>query len=159
RIESHDHVTALLRDAFMAAHPHAKRAEVRLAIRLSVEAMYAAHELLFDDPSLDARAVGRMMADMVASQFARLKRRPRASGITAAHAALPPRPGHALPAELLDPLVRRDDALGDRRPRRRAAAPAARGAAPGRHARGDLAHARAHRPRRRHRHAGARAGA
>lgn len=75
RIESHDHVSALLRDAFMAAHPQARRDEVWLAIRLSVEAMYAAHELLFDEPTLDAQAVGRMMAEMVAGQFARLKRR------------------------------------------------------------------------------------
>jgi len=75
RIESHNHVTGLLRDAFVAAHPHAPPKDVHLAIRLSVEAMYAAHELLFDEPALDAHAVGRMMADMVASQFARLKRK------------------------------------------------------------------------------------
>ena len=76
RIESHDHVTALLSDAFLQAHPHADAAEVRLVIRLSVEAMYAAHELLFDAPHLDAQAVGRTMSAMVASQFARLKKRP-----------------------------------------------------------------------------------
>ena len=75
RIESHDHVTALLRDAFLAAHPHARRDEVWLAIRLAVESMYAAHELLFDEPALDAEAVGRMMAKMVAGQFTRLKRK------------------------------------------------------------------------------------
>jgi AcrR family transcriptional regulator len=75
RIESHDHVTALLRDAFVEAHPHAKRDEVWLAIRLSVESMYAAHELLFDEPTLDPEAVGRMMAEMVAGQFTRLKRK------------------------------------------------------------------------------------
>ena len=46
-----------------------------LAIRLAVESMYAAHELLFDEPTLDAEAVGRMMAEMVAGQFTRLKRK------------------------------------------------------------------------------------
>jgi AcrR family transcriptional regulator len=75
RIESHDHVTQLLLEAFMQAWPHADRDEVRLVTRLSVEAMYAAHELLFDAPQLEAEAVGRAMSAMVASQFARLKKK------------------------------------------------------------------------------------
>ena len=77
RTGSHDHVTQLLTDAFLQAHPHADAQEVRLVVRLSVEAMYAAQELLFDEPALDAQAVGRTMSAMVASQFARLKKRPR----------------------------------------------------------------------------------
>ncbi len=76
RTESHNHVTAVLQAAFMTAHPHADAAEVRLVIRLAVEAMYAAHELLFDEPEFDAQAVGTVMSAMVACEFARVKRKP-----------------------------------------------------------------------------------
>jgi AcrR family transcriptional regulator len=72
RIESHRHVTGLIEAAFMQARPHADRARVRVFARLSVEAAYASHEMLFDDPELDAMAVGRMLASMISAEAARL---------------------------------------------------------------------------------------
>lgn len=74
RTGSHDQVSGQLRAAFLAAHPRADAGEVGLVIRLAVEAMYAAHELVFDQPSLDESAVGRVMAAMVAGEYARLRR-------------------------------------------------------------------------------------
>jgi len=70
---SHDQVTALLLGAFLGAHPEADEAQSRLSIRLAIDALYAAQELLFDDPSLDPQAVARTMSEMVAAQLVRLR--------------------------------------------------------------------------------------
>ncbi|MDC8783959.1 TetR/AcrR family transcriptional regulator [Roseateles koreensis] len=71
---SHDQVTELLWQPFMVAHPKADPAQAKLTIRLSIDAMYAAQELLFDDNSLDPLAVARTMSEMVSAQFMRLRR-------------------------------------------------------------------------------------
>ena len=71
---SHDQVTDLLLLPFMSAHPTADAARAKLTIRLAIDALYAAQELLFDDPSLDAEAVASTMAEMVAGQLCRLRR-------------------------------------------------------------------------------------
>ncbi|HEV8690812.1 MAG TPA: TetR/AcrR family transcriptional regulator [Ideonella sp.] len=73
RIASHRHVTGLIEEAFMAAHPKASRPEVRIFARLAIEAAYAVHEMLFDDPGLDAMAVGRTLAEMLAGETIRLR--------------------------------------------------------------------------------------
>lgn len=80
RIASHRHVTGLIEAAFMEAYPAASRADVRVYARLAIEAAYAAHEMLFDDPELDAMAVGRMLAEMLAGESLRL--RPKATAAT-----------------------------------------------------------------------------
>lgn len=74
RIASHRHVTAVIENAFMAAHPHARRAEVQVFARLAIEAAYATQEMLFDDPGLDAMAVGRMLASMIGGEAVKLRR-------------------------------------------------------------------------------------
>ncbi|UDF37009.1 UNVERIFIED_ORG: TetR/AcrR family transcriptional regulator [Shinella sp. XGS7] len=75
RNRSHDEVTELLLGAFLSAHPGADAVRSRLSIRLSIDALYAAQELLFDDPAQDAQAVAQTMAEMVAGQLMRLRRR------------------------------------------------------------------------------------
>lgn len=74
RMGSHDHVTGLIVAAFQGAYPAVDVARARLTARLSVEVMYAAHELMFDDPSLDPAEVGRLMSAMVASQVVALRK-------------------------------------------------------------------------------------
>ena len=74
RIESHDHVTALVVAAFAQAYPAVPAARVRLVSRLAVEVMYSAHELLFDDATLDPLEVGTVMSQMVTAQLMRLRR-------------------------------------------------------------------------------------
>ena len=73
RIASHRHVSGLIEAAFMAAHPKASRPNVRVFARLAIEAAYAVHEMLFDDPELDAMAVGNMLAEMLAGETLRLR--------------------------------------------------------------------------------------
>lgn len=68
RLDSHEQVTqgqaALLAEAF----PQADREELRLVGRIAVELIYAAVELLFDEP-LNAAGVARIVAAMIASQL------------------------------------------------------------------------------------------
>lgn len=72
RLESHAEVThaqaALLAQAFPKADPE----ELRLVGRIAVEMIYAAVEMLFDEP-LGAQAVARVVAAMIASQLTRLQ--------------------------------------------------------------------------------------
>ncbi|NRF65509.1 TetR/AcrR family transcriptional regulator [Aquincola sp. S2] len=74
RIGSHRQVTGLIEAAFMSAWPEADRERVRVLARLSVEASYATTEMLFDDPALDAQAVGTTLASMIASQVVVVRR-------------------------------------------------------------------------------------
>ncbi|MCV2356939.1 TetR/AcrR family transcriptional regulator [Paucibacter sp. B2R-40] len=74
RNRSHDFVTDLLVEPFMQAHPGCERGAARLTFRLAIDALYAAQELLFDDPSLEPAAVAQTMAEMVAGQLMRLRR-------------------------------------------------------------------------------------
>ncbi|MGQ0709742.1 MAG: TetR/AcrR family transcriptional regulator [Rhodoferax sp.] len=68
RIESHAHVSGLITRAFLQAHPQARESEVAVLARLAVEMVYAAMEMLFDDPRLDEKAVGQALADMLAQR-------------------------------------------------------------------------------------------
>ena len=73
-IESHAEVTEA-QAAFLAEMlPDADPAELRLVGRIAVEMIYAAVEMLFDEP-LDVAAVARVVASMIASQLARLTMR------------------------------------------------------------------------------------
>ena len=86
RNRSHDLVTDLLLQPFLQAWPKADAAQARLTIRLAIDALYAAQELLFDDPSLD-----HTMAQMVSGQMMRL----RVAGAKAPRKSLPRRPKSA----------------------------------------------------------------
>ena len=74
RIESHAFVSGLIVRAFMQAYPRASEAEVAILARLAVEMNYAALEMLFDDPSLDAQAVGLALAEMLAQRVMSVRR-------------------------------------------------------------------------------------
>ena len=74
RLESHAHVTGLLVAAFEVAWPEVPESRVRLVSRLAVEVMYSAHELMFDDPSLDPDEVSVVMSHMVTTQVLQLRK-------------------------------------------------------------------------------------
>lgn len=71
RIESHREVTEAQAALLAEMLPGADPAELALVGRLAVEMIYAAVEMLFDEP-LDAQAVARVVASMIASQLARV---------------------------------------------------------------------------------------
>lgn len=73
RTSSHDHVTGLVHDAFMVAYPRADSAQVKTTTRVVIECVYAALELLFDDPKQDAEAVASIAADIACQQMLRLR--------------------------------------------------------------------------------------
>ena len=72
RLRSRDLMTDMVLAPFLEAHPAVDPAQARLTLRLAIDALYSAHELLFDDPSLDPQAVALTMAEMVAGQLERL---------------------------------------------------------------------------------------
>jgi AcrR family transcriptional regulator len=72
RLESHEHVTAAQTELLTQAFPGVDVQELRLIGRVAVEMIYAAVELLFDEP-LNAQAVAQIVAAMVASQLSRVQ--------------------------------------------------------------------------------------
>ena len=70
RIESHREVTEAQAELLAQMLPGADADELRLVGRLAVEMIYAAVEMLFDEP-LDPEAVARVVASMIASQLSR----------------------------------------------------------------------------------------
>lgn len=78
RLSSHALVTDAQTDLLARALPHAPREELRLTTRVVVELIYAAVEMLFDEP-LETRAVARTVAAMLASHLDRVAppRRPK----------------------------------------------------------------------------------
>jgi AcrR family transcriptional regulator len=73
RLESHELVTQAQAEMLAASFPHADPDALRLVGRVAVEMVYAAVELLFDDPPLDAQAVAQIVAAMVASYLNRIQ--------------------------------------------------------------------------------------
>lgn len=73
RLESHDEVAqghaALLKQVF----PEANEDELRIVSRVSVELVYAAVEMLFDELPLDTQAVAHVVSSMVSSYVDRFK--------------------------------------------------------------------------------------
>jgi AcrR family transcriptional regulator len=67
RLESHAKVTQAQTALLKAVLPESSPETLRLLGRISVELIYAAVEMLFDEPPLDAQAVSQMVASMVAS--------------------------------------------------------------------------------------------
>jgi AcrR family transcriptional regulator len=74
RLQSHERVTALIADAFVAACPQADAARVRLTTRLAVEMGAAALDLLFDAPELELHAVSDTLAEMLGREMLALRR-------------------------------------------------------------------------------------
>lgn len=72
RLESHEQVTAAQAELLSQAFPGVDVQELRLIGRIAVEMIYAAVELLFDEP-LNAQAVAQVVAAMVASQLSRIQ--------------------------------------------------------------------------------------
>lgn len=72
RLDSHEQVTDAQATLLAEAFPHADAQELRLVGRIAVEMLYAAVEMLFDEP-LNAQAVARIVAAMVASQLATIR--------------------------------------------------------------------------------------
>jgi AcrR family transcriptional regulator len=83
RLASHEQVTQGQSELLAAAFPDADPQQLRLVGRTAVEMIYAAVEMLFDDPSLDAQAVAQVVAAMIASYLQRIRPagrvRPRSS--------------------------------------------------------------------------------
>lgn len=73
RIESHEGVTQAQAGLLAEAFPDADPAELRLVGRIAVEMIYAAVEMLFDDPPLDAQAVAHIVAAMIASYLQHIR--------------------------------------------------------------------------------------
>jgi AcrR family transcriptional regulator len=83
RVQSHAYVSSLISDAFLRAYPNAPAADVGVLARLAVEMVYAAMEMLFDDPSLDDKAVGWTLAEMLAQRVQDLRAKSRTPKTTA----------------------------------------------------------------------------
>jgi len=80
RLSSHAAVTEAQLRLLARARPGADKAELRLAVRIVVELVYATVEMLFDE-SMDARSVARVVAGMMCSHLERVRpaRRGRSS--------------------------------------------------------------------------------
>lgn len=72
RIESHREVTASMHEALQALYPQADPDKLEVAVRLSVELMYAAIETLFDDPQLVPERVADCTAWLVYDMYVRV---------------------------------------------------------------------------------------
>jgi AcrR family transcriptional regulator len=72
RLESHEQVTQAQAQMLAEAFPGVDAEQLRLVGRVAVEMVYAAVELLFDEP-LNAQAVAQIVAAMVASQLSRIQ--------------------------------------------------------------------------------------
>lgn len=72
RILSHQAVTEEIQMGLMLIHPNVNPAQLQITVRLSVELMYAAIEMLFDDPGLDGQSVADTSAWVVYDMFDRI---------------------------------------------------------------------------------------
>lgn len=72
RLASHEQVTAAQLALLSQAFPGTDEAELHLVGRVAVELIYAAVEMLFEE-ALDAAAVARIVAAMIASQLSALR--------------------------------------------------------------------------------------
>ena len=77
RLESHANVARAQSALLQSAYPEADVEELRLVSRVTVELIYAANELLFDESPLSGQAVAELVAAMVAGYRGRLRRSQR----------------------------------------------------------------------------------
>lgn len=74
RLDSHAKVAQAQIELLQSAYPEADVEQLRIVSRVTVELIYAANELLFDESPLNAQAVSGLVAAMVASYRGRLRR-------------------------------------------------------------------------------------
>ena len=79
RLDSHAKVAQALIALLQSAYPEADVEQLRIVSRVTVELIYAANELLFDESPLSAQAVSGLVAAMVASYRGRLRQSQRRS--------------------------------------------------------------------------------
>jgi AcrR family transcriptional regulator len=79
RLESHNFVAERSFQEVRAHYPRTSEAELRLATRLTVEVMYSATEMVFDEPGLDDNLINREIADMVVRYFEKFAAREAAA--------------------------------------------------------------------------------
>jgi AcrR family transcriptional regulator len=72
RLESHAQVTRAHAELSKKVLPGVDPAELQLAIRITVELIYAAVEMLLDEPPVDAQATARIVASMTAGHLLRM---------------------------------------------------------------------------------------
>ena len=72
RLDSHAEVTEAQTALLVETYPRADPQELRLIGRIAVEMIYAAVEMLFDEP-LDVKATARVVASMIASQLSHVQ--------------------------------------------------------------------------------------
>ena len=72
RLDSHAEVTEAQTALLVETFPRADPQELRLIGRIAVEMIYAAVEMLFDEP-LDVEATARVVASMIASQLSHVQ--------------------------------------------------------------------------------------
>jgi AcrR family transcriptional regulator len=72
RLDSHAEVTEAQAALLAETYPRADPRELRLIGRIAVEMIYAAVEMLFDEP-LDVEATARVVASMIASQLSHVQ--------------------------------------------------------------------------------------
>lgn len=89
RQRSREGMTDTVLAPFLLAHPGVDAARARLTIRLAIDSLYVAYELVFDDPEIDPEEVARTMSEMVAAQMVRLRGGSRATAAVAPAAGAP----------------------------------------------------------------------
>ncbi|MBB6254516.1 TetR/AcrR family transcriptional regulator [Nitrospirillum iridis] len=75
RLESHNFVAERSFQEVRGHYPHTSEAELRLATRLTVEVMYGATEMVFDEPGIDDNLINREIAEMVVRYFGKFAER------------------------------------------------------------------------------------
>jgi AcrR family transcriptional regulator len=69
RLDSHESVTETSYQAMRDRFPNASEGALRISMRLSTEVMYAATEMVIDNPQLDGDQINAEVADMVARYY------------------------------------------------------------------------------------------
>jgi AcrR family transcriptional regulator len=69
RLDSHESVTETSYEALRGRYPHADEAALRLSMRLSTEVMYAATEMVIDNPQLDGDLINTEVAEMIVRYY------------------------------------------------------------------------------------------
>lgn len=69
RLDSHESVSDTSYQALRDRFPNADEAELRLSMRLSTEVMYAATEMVIDNPQIDGDLINAEVAEMVVRYY------------------------------------------------------------------------------------------
>ncbi|WP_448101226.1 TetR/AcrR family transcriptional regulator [Luteibacter jiangsuensis] len=69
RLDSHDDVAETTFQGLRDRYPHADESALRIAMRLSTEVMYAATEMVVDNPQMDGDRINTEVAEMVVRYY------------------------------------------------------------------------------------------